>query len=79
MSERTVRRWFKRPVGDSLENTRNKKRGRERVVSELEVGVAHVVKAAHPMASATEVAHVIGTVTGQAPPTPYAITRMLLD
>ena len=79
MSERTVRRWFKRPVGDSLENTRNKKRGRERVVSELEVGVAHVVKAAHPMASATEVVYVIGTVTGQAPSPPHAITRMLLD
>ena len=79
MSDRTLRRWSKRPVGNTLENGRNQKRGRQRGVSELEVGVAHVVKAAHPTASATEVAHVIGTVTGQAPPRPYAITRILRD
>lgn len=80
MSARTVRRWVaKRPLGDGLEKDRENTRGRHREVSPLEVGVAHVVKAAHPTASSAEVSHVISTVTGGQAPPPNAISRMLLD
>jgi transposase len=79
MSESTVYRWKQRPAGDALENAQNAPHGRPREVSALEVGVAHVVKAAHPTATSAEVSHVISTVTGGQAPPPYAITRMLKD
>ena len=78
MSESTVYRWKKRPVGDSLENLRNKMRGRHRDITPLDVGVAHIAKAAHPTSTSAEVSHVITTFTGQVH-LPYGITRMLKD
>ena len=63
MSKSTVYRWKKRPVGDSLENLRNKTRGCQREITLLDVGVAHIAKAAHPTATSAEASHVSTTVT----------------